>query len=100
MALGKRMVIAALSQFARSLTCVCFRSHDQIERIEGSFAAHKRRAALEPYSRKAYAHKSMYRGERNLTVAALELSDGSIAVEAKAEARSTQASSSMGVGHA
>jgi hypothetical protein len=47
-----------------------------------------------------YAHKSIYGGERNLTVAALGLSDGSIAVETKAEARSTQASSSVGVDHA
>jgi len=48
----------------------------------------------------ALADKSTFASQPNLTVAALELSDGSIAVEAKAEAQSTQASSSVGVGHA
>jgi hypothetical protein len=48
----------------------------------------------------ALAHKSTYRSERNLTVTALESSDGSIPVEAKAEARDAQAPPSMGVGYA
>jgi hypothetical protein len=45
-------------------------------------------------------HNSKYGSKRNLTVTALDLSDGSIPVDAKAEARNTQASSSVGVGHA
>ena len=48
----------------------------------------------------ALADKSTFASQRNLTVATLELPDGSIAVETKAEARSTQPSSSVGVGHA
>jgi|SRR5712691_4968969 len=56
---------------------------------------------LSPFARLAnYAHKSICGSQRNLTVAALGLSDGSIAVETKAEARNTQASLSVGVGHA
>jgi hypothetical protein len=55
---------------------------------------------LRSRSRQAHADKSQSGGQRNLTVAALELLDGSIAVEARAEARSTQASSSVGLGHA
>jgi hypothetical protein len=49
-------------------------------------------AILKRKFRLAIAHKSIFGSERNLTLAALDLSDGSILGEATTKARSTQAS--------